>query len=305
MGLLIVAPGPLATIQDLGRPGFREVGVPASGAFDRQSLRIANALLGNPPDCAALELTGFGGVFRARSDLALSVAGAAMTARVERTSGPDLALRVPQTFSLQAGESLIVGSSASGFRLYLAVAGGWDSPMILGSRSTEAPVRAGDVLSASSGLTSRRRPSESLLPEVLQGPFRYLDGPDAPGITSGAWDEQEYRLGALSDRVGLRLEGRPIEVRVAPGRLSSPVTMGSIQVAGGQLIVLGPACGTLGGYPHVGQIISADLDRLGQVRPGDPMRFARVELAFARELDRQRRRAMDRSRLLLEVASRF
>lgn len=305
MALLIVAPGPLATIQDRGRSGFREFGVPVSGAFDRQSLIVANSLLGNEPDAAALEMTGFGGVFRAQRDLAIAVAGAGMAARIERASGAEIVLRVPQSASLRCGDSLTVGAATTGHRAYLSVRGGWRSPVVLGSRSSETPLRAGDVLPAATSTTPTRRPSPELLPEVDDGPFRYVDAADADRCLSADWDQGEFRVGGASDRMGLRLEGVAIAVEIDVARRSSPVAPGSIQVAGGQPIVLGPACGTLGGYPHIAQVISADLDRLAQVRPGVTIRFERVNLALARRLDRERMRALASLRLRLDVASRL
>ena len=101
--------------------------------------------------------------------------------------------------------------------------------------------------------------------------------------------------------MGLRLEGEPVAIVSPPDRLSAPVAPGAVQVAGGQLIVLGVACGTMGGYPHVAHVISADLDRLGQLRPGDVIRFHRVGLDEARRADQAMRR--DRQALLKRVAT--
>jgi allophanate hydrolase subunit 2 len=105
------------------------------------------------------------------------------------------------------------------------------------------------------------------------------------------WTNRQFRVGSQSDRMGLRLEGDPVWVVTAPERLSTPVAPGAIQVAGGQLIVLGIACGTMGGYPHIAHVISADLNRLGQLKPGDRIHFRRVTLEEARHEDQRARQA--------------
>ena len=129
-------------------------------------------------------------------------------------------------------------------------------------------------------------------------PVRILDGPDARTLIDPAGlEDDSFRVGSRSNRMGLRLEGPTLATIPEPDRLSAPVAPGAIQAAGGQLILLGVAGGTMGGYPHVAQVISADLDRIGQLRPGDVIAFRRVTIAEARDLDRQSRQA-HRARLL-------
>ena len=281
----------MTTVQDLGRPGYRRFGVPVGGASDLGSCSLANGLLGNSPDDATLELTMLGGSFRAESDLAIALAGAPLTATVQRDDLISRIWTIPRTGMLRAGETLTLGGSAVGIRCYLAVRGGWQTPLILGSRSSEQPVRLGDRLQANPGTTSDRRPSPDLVaafgPSLIHDvPIRWVDGPDrvSTDLTGS------YRVLPASNRVGVRLDGAPIEVAVDPNRLSRPVAPGAIQVAGGQLLILGRAGGTIGGYPHVGLVISADLDRVGQLRPGDVIEFERLDLVEARRLDAAARR---------------
>ena len=119
-----------------------------------------------------------------------------------------------------------------------------------------------------------------------------VDGPDAPpGFDWEAWEAGTFPVGRQSDRMGLRLDGDVPLVPPAPDRLSTPVAPGAIQVAGGRAMILGVACGTMGGYPHVAHVITADLDRIGQARPGDVLRFRRIEPAEARRIDRRERLA--------------
>ena len=120
--------------------------------------------------------------------------------------------------------------------------------------------------------------------------LRIVAGPDCrsnPNLNDAFWAGRRFRVGTRHDRAGLRLEGEPISVTSDPERLSAPVSPGAIQVAGGQLIVLGVACGTMGGYPHIAHVISADLDRLGQLKGGDVIEFERVTIEQARFLQRE------------------
>jgi 5-oxoprolinase (ATP-hydrolysing) subunit C len=288
-GLIVIDPGLSTTVQDAGRPGYREWGVPAGGAFDRGAAGLANALVGNADDDAVLELTLIGGVYRADGPLAMAMAGAPTEARVVAPDGSERDLDIPLSFSLRAGERLVLGRAIEGARTYLAVRGGWRTRPRLGSRSSEERLRAGEALPAEPGSIATRRPAGPSWTSPTAEPFRILDGPEAdPSIS---WGDHRFRVGSRSDRMGLRLEGDPIAIDAPADRLSAPVAPGAVQVAGGQLIVLGITGGTMGGYPHVAQVISADLDRLGQLRPGDAIRFRPISLAEARDADRAMRLA--------------
>jgi 5-oxoprolinase (ATP-hydrolysing) subunit C len=293
VALLVVRPGASTTIQDHGRVGYRGFGVPVGGAFDRVSLDLANALLGNDPDDAALEMTLVGGTYRAEVELAIALAGAPMSALIRASSGPDRPLAIPQSTTLRLGDELILGGSPFGARTYLAVSGGWRTPLVLGSRSSETRLEPGDVLPALPGSsTMARRPVA--WPWGISGkddPIRLIDGPDAGPIVGDArlLESGEFRVSGQSNRMGLRLEGPAIAPETPSDRVSTPVAPGAIQVAGGRPIVLGVAGGTMGGYLHLAHVITADLDRLGQLRPGDTPTFRRVEVEEARQVDRLRR----------------
>jgi 5-oxoprolinase (ATP-hydrolysing) subunit C len=285
VSLRAIVPGPLATIQDGGRLGFRAFGVPVSGPFDRISAAIANALVGNAAGAAVLELAGFGGIYEAESEMAIGLAGALMPARVECRHEAGRTLSIPCATTLKVGERLILGATAVGFRLYVGTNGGWRTSKVLGSRSSEQPILAGDLLPAGLSRTAERRTE----PRPIAGPdraIRYVDGPNARLIEASILERSEYRLGRESNRMGLRLEGHRIAIEDQPNSLSMPVGPGAIQIAGGLPIVLGPACGTMGGYPQVGHVLSVDLNRLAQARPGDVVRFRRVEIAEAHAIDR-------------------
>jgi biotin-dependent carboxylase-like uncharacterized protein len=292
MGLVVINPGLSTTIQDLGRTGYRERGVPVGGAFDRGAAAEANALVGNPPGCAVLELTLFGGLYEAGIPLALALAGAPLAASIVVDGEPPRGLVVPQSFSMAPGERLALGGAAAGARAYLAVKGGWQTPPWLGSRSREGRLKPGDLLDAAPGHVPARHPAEPRGQASAGSLLRIIDGPDAAlAIDLDAWTTAHFRVSPQINRMGVRLDGPPLAVEAPADRISTPVAPGAVQIAGGQAIILGVACGTMGGYPHVAHLISADLDRAGQLRHGDAVVFQRVSLREARRLDREHRQA--------------
>jgi 5-oxoprolinase (ATP-hydrolysing) subunit C len=294
MALFVIDAGLSTTVQDEGRPGYREWGVPRGGAFDRGSAELANALLGNPRGCAVLEFTLCGGIYQADCSMALALAGAPIEAKIVGPNSTENSLQLPSSFSLATGNRLNLGRNLAGARTYLAVKGGWQTAIQLGSHSSEKRVRAGDVLLAEPGAIAGRRLGETSWRSPAGEHFRIIVGPDGRSqseLDERFWSARRFRVSSQSNRMGLRLEGDPVTVTSPPGRLSTPVAPGAIQVAGGQLIVLGVACGTMGGYPHVAHVISVDLDRLGQLKPGDRIAFCLVTLEGARLLDQAARQA--------------
>jgi len=302
MGLMVIDSGFWTTVQDGGRVGYREWGVPVGGSFDRGAAELANALVGNGPECAVLELTLRGGIFEALGSVGIALAGAPTEASVVATDGSPRRVRVPSSCSLRAGERLVLGRTVEGARAYLAIRGGFQTPPQLGSRSSEQPLRRGDFLRAPAGSIPTRHPIEPTWSSPAAQPIRIVEGPEGGAmIAPGFWSQGRFRVGSRSNRMGLRLEGPSLELTSQPDRLSAPVAPGTIQVAGGQLIILGVACGTMGGYPHVAHVISADLDRVGQLCPGDQIQFRPVALEPARRLDVEARLA--HRALLVRVAS--
>jgi antagonist of KipI len=288
-GLRVLRPGLHTRVVDLGRPRCRSLGVPVGGAADRFSLAVGNALVGNPPDAAALEVSLAGPTLRASGELACVVCGAPF-----ELSGGREGLTAGTTFTLRDGEELRVGGTASGARAYLCVRGGLQTPVVLGSRSALEPLRAGDVLPCFTGTIRGRfvrverdweAPHETGGPVTLRG----LDGAQAEWFdTAALYGPATFAVTPASDRMGLRLAGPALPV---PKRelLSEPVCPGTVQVTrDGGCIVLGLDGQTIGGYPKIAQVIVADLDVLGQLRPGDRVRFVRVTLDEAERLYRRR-----------------
>jgi biotin-dependent carboxylase-like uncharacterized protein len=286
--LRIVSPGLYSLVVDLGRPQFRSLGVTVGGAADRRSLALGNGLVGNPPDAAALEVCLAGPTLVATCPLAAVVFGAPFEIA---TDGRRLV--AGHTFTLEAGQELRIGGTPRGARAYLCVRGGLPVPPILGSRSALSALRAGDELPCFPGTMYTRFLSpeaDEALPEGVTT-LRVLDGAQAAWFSAEQFygDGVTFRVSTESNRMGLRLRGRPLTL---PERemVSEPVCPGSVQVTrDGQCIVLGVDGQTIGGYPKIGQVIAVDLDRLGQLRPGNAVRFSRVDIDEAEGLYRRRR----------------
>ncbi len=303
MSLRVLRPGLYTLVVDHGRPASRSLGVPLGGAADRFSFQVGNALVGNPPDAAALEINFIGPTLEADCDLACVVSGAPFALESDRQT-----LEAGKTFTLRAGERLRVGGSPHGARAYLCVRGGFQTPVVLGSRSGLAPLAAGAEFPCQPGVIAARFVSiegpwnRVLPPGDAPRTVRVLPGPQAEWFRADALS-RVFRVAPASDRMGLRLQGPSIE---HPGRemVSEPVCPGAVQVTrDGQCIVLGVDGQTIGGYPKVAQVIAADLDLLGQLRPGDELAFERVSLDEAERLYAERRAVLREWLLRLSVTA--
>ncbi|HSZ38746.1 MAG TPA: biotin-dependent carboxyltransferase family protein [Trebonia sp.] len=316
--LEVIKPGVLTTVQDIGRPGYLADGIPPSGAFDTAALKLANLLVGNDPGdylltgddpgAAGLEMTLRGPTLRALRDTVIAVTGAEMPVTVNGVPAPNWAV-VP----VRAGDEIVIGSARAGLRGYLAVAGGIDVPLVLGSRATNVraglggvsgrALKAGDSLPGVHGspdITDRRirpdrvpvrtNPAEL---RVVLGPQDHLFTPDSVS----AFLSTEWKLSPTSDRMGCRFIGpaltflpRPEHLTVQAGSdpsniVDDAICVGSIQVPSGlEPIVMGVDGPSLGGYAKIATVISPDLCRLAQVRPGEPVRFRAVDPDEAHEL---------------------
>lgn len=276
MSLEVLDPGWASRIVDAGRPESRGLGVPVGGAADRTALVLGNALVGNPSDTAALEICLNGPRLRAAADVACVVYGAPFD-----LTGAQPGLSTGKTFTLRAGEELHLGGTPQGMRAYLCVRGGFQAPGVLGSRSALNVIQRGEVLPCLSA-TIHSRYARHILPRFADAySLRALPGLQADWFDDQDLYRQEFVIGQSSNRMGLRLQGEPLKL---PGceLVSEPVAPGAVQVTSdGQCIVLAADGQTIGGYPKIAHVIQADLDRLGQLRPGDRVRFVRVAPAEA------------------------
>ena len=276
MTLRVLDPGLHSLIVDFGRGGYRSLGVPVGGAADRAALAIGNALVGNPPDAAAVEITLSGPTLQPGDELACVVYGAPFDLESDRQP-----LRAGKTFTLRPHETLQIRGTIGGMRAYLCVRGGLQRPLVLGSRSALEPLHAGEEIPCTPGTIHGRFLRLNGMGNRDPKTLRVVDGPQASWFDAQEFYGQELAVSPASDRMGLRLTGAALTV---PARelLSEPVSPGAVQVTrDGQCIVLGVDGQTIGGYPKIAHVISADLDKLGQLRPGDPIRFVHSTLEEA------------------------
>jgi biotin-dependent carboxylase-like uncharacterized protein len=278
--LTVLAPGPLATVQDLGRPGWASIGVTASGAADRSAAALANRLVGNDPAAAVVEVTAGGLRVRAGRTLLVAVTGAPVPVVVDGRAAP---FDAPLT--LAPGSLLTLGLPATGLRSYLAVRGGVDVPPVLGSRSTDTlsglgphPLRAGDRLPV--GALAAEEPFvdvAAVRPPSTRPVLRVLPGPRRDWLEPAAWAAfvgQPWTVTPDSDRVGLRLAGPRLERARSDELPSEGLVPGAVQVppSGAPVLFLVDHPVT-GGYPVLAVVVTADLPAAAQLRPGDIVRF--------------------------------
>ncbi|HEY1494008.1 MAG TPA: biotin-dependent carboxyltransferase family protein [Candidatus Solibacter sp.] len=271
-------------MQDPGRFGFAQYGISASGAADPLTLRAANLLVGNAENAPALEMTLTGGEFAFEGGAVVALAGA------------DFGANIPpwQPVEVRSGGVVRSGAARNGARCYLAVRGGLDVPLVMGSASVHVmtgvggrPLRKGDRLAiGNAAVRSPRQPARGTPDYSGTAGLRATAGPQA------RWFGEELYRGAYlvteeSNRMGIRLKGPALN---APGggMITEGVPLGAVQAPpDGQPIVLFVEHQTTGGYPKPANVISADFWRLGQLRPRDEVRFERITLEGAWNLLRE------------------
>ncbi len=295
----ILSSGLMTTIQDLGRPGLRHLGVPLSGAADFVSLALANATVGNRPNAAGLECTLKGPALRFTMSVTFALGGADMKAQL---NGKPLSLYTPH--EAKAGDALVLGSAQTGARGYIAFAGGLKGDEFLGSSSTYLPaalgghhgraLEAGDMLHSAElpAVTPRDIPA-SLRPPMAHDFFlRALPGPEAGQLSDGELTRffaRGWQVARRADRMGAQLDGEALSLTQTQTMASSPVFPGTVQCPpdGTPFLLLCDAQ-TVGGYPRLAQVIAADLHLAGQMRPGDRVWFQEISAEGAREIALQK-----------------
>ena len=280
----VIRPGLLTTVQDLGRWGHQATGVPVAGPMDTFSHRLANQLVNNAASAATLEITLIGPDLEFESAAAIALTGADFEITCAGRIVP-----IGATFVVGAGERVQFGRRRAGARVYMAVAGGLQTPPVLGSRSTHLVSRTGGVkgralvagdtlpierdvmqppLRRALGLTL---PGNRARLRVLPGPQVDWFAPDALAVLSSV----SFRISPRSNRMGYRLQGPPLTRKRTDEPISEPLAFGAIQVpAAGEPILLMADRQTAGGYPQIGSVISADLPIAAQLSPGDFIEFA-------------------------------
>jgi antagonist of KipI len=308
MSIEVVRAGMLTTLQDRGRAGCAMLGVGTAGAMDDVASRLANALVGNEPDAAVLEITLIGPRLRFDEAATIALTGAALPAHIGTR---DVAMW--QMVDITAGSVLDTGTARHGTRAYLAVSGGFACERVLGSASTDVNARLGgldghplhenDRLTVGAERRARgtrqRHPTWSLDPRPWfdanpATPVRLIRGAHFDALDAAsraALFEREFRIAADSNRVGFRLDGPRLALASALELVSEPLAAGTVQLPpGGQPIALMAEHPTIGGYPRIGHVAAIDLPLLAQRKPGDAVRFAAIGLddAQTRYLERER-----------------
>ena len=323
MAIKVLAPGLATTVQDLGRPGYYHLGIPISGAMDRYALRAANLLVGNDEGAAVLEAVFLGPELEFTEAAMVAVTGADLPPKV------DGAARQSWTsFAVQAGQVLSFDYLLGGARAYIAVSGGIDVPLVLGSRSTY-PLGALGGLEGRGLVAGDDLPVGAAAAAVAEGRSVAADLRRMPGtpaelraMTGLYWHRitedsgrrffaDTWKVALEADRIGYRFrDGRPLEfvAREQPfGAGSDPSNIvdscypyGSIQVPGGtEPIVLHRDAVSGGGYFMVGTVVSADMDLIGQLQPHTPVKFVSVDMAAALAARHQRQDMLNRIRSAL------
>ena len=294
--ILFKSGGALTTIQDLGRAGYQQIGMPVAGVMDNYAARLANILVGNEENFAILEASLLGPEIEVKSNCIVAITGADMNATI---NGAKIAMW--KSYSVKSGDIIKLGLALKGLRAYLAFSGGVLGDMIMGSRATYLKggiggfngraIKTGDVVKigdSASGLIAEL--DSSFLPaydgEII---IRAVIGPNDEKFTQAGLDlffSQAYKIGARSDRMGIFLEGEMLEFSGdGADILSSAILMGSIQVANDGLpIILMADRQTTGGYAQVATVIRPDLYKLAQAKPGTKINFQEVAVDEAMNL---------------------
>lgn len=315
MAINVVKPGLSTTVQDLGRPGYYHIGIPTSGGMDLLSLAAANLLVGNPAGAAVLEAVFMGPELEFSEDATVAVTGADLPPKVD---GDEQAGWT--SFPVKKGQVLSFGFLKAGARAYIAISGGIDVPVVLGSRSTYTlgalgglhgrKLQAGDVLPVGmgNGMAGRSVPVALRRKPGTPAELRMLPGLYWHRITEAAgkgFFEDTWKVAPEADRIGYRFKaGRPLEFvpRVQPfGAGSDPSNIvdacypyGSVQVPGGtEPIVLHRDAVSGGGYFMLGTVVSADMDLIGQLQPHTPTLFVKVTMDEALLARKDRKAVLD------------
>jgi biotin-dependent carboxylase-like uncharacterized protein len=307
--LEVVSPGLMTSVQDLGRFGSQALGMPVAGATDPIALRIANAVVGNPENAAALEISFLGPTLIAACDGVRVVLGGKAKLTLQAAGGGETrSLKPWRSLLLKRGDRLGIGAVEEGGIAYLAVAGGFAIAPFMGSLSTYMrsglggfegrALKAGDrlPLHAVAGESDERELADSI--DYGSGPVRVVLGPQEDRFTAAGIEtflSATYAVTKEADRMGIRLDGATVEHVRGADIASEGVVTGSIQVPGnGKPIILMADRQTTGGYTKIATVISADLPRVGRLKPGDTLQFAAIAVAEAEAIRREQDKAVRR-----------
>ena len=297
MSIRILNPGLQTTIQDLGRNGYSHYGVSSSGAADDLSFRLGNLIVGNKENLAAIEMTLLGGNYKFDIDANISLTGSKFDAKIEGES-----LHFYKNIPIQSGQLLSVGQSLQGSRCYLAVRGGIDINDVLSAKTTHLTSKIGGVDGRSLKKDDvliigeeQKLLNPIIINEMLDinmSKLLIIKGLQSNYISKSTWKiflNQEYIVSNLSNRMGIRLEGNSLKLDNENEIITEGVPLGAIQLpSNGYPIISFVEHQTTGGYPKIANVISSELHKVGQLKPGDKFQFELVSLEEAEALRHER-----------------
>ena len=297
MTIRILNPGLQTTIQDLGRNGYSHYGVSSSGAADDLSFRLGNLIVGNKENLAAIEMTLLGGNYKFDIDANISLTGSKFDAKIEGES-----LHFYKNIPIQSGQVLSIGQSLQGSRCYLAVRGGIDINDVLSAKTTHLTSKIGGVdgrslkkddvliIGEEQKLLNPININEML--DINMSKLLIIKGLQSNYISKSTWKiflNQEYIVSNLSNRMGIRLEGNSLKLDNENEIITEGVPLGAIQLpSNGYPIISFVEHQTTGGYPKIANVISSELHKVGQLKPGDKFQFELVSLEEAEALRHER-----------------
>jgi len=293
----ILNPGLQTTIQDLGRNGYSHYGVSSSGAADDLSFRLGNLIVGNKENLAAIEMTLLGGDYKFDIDANISLTGSKFDAKIEGES-----LHFYKNIPIQSGQVLSIGQSLQGSRCYLAVRGGIDINDVLSAKTTHLTSKIGGVDGRSLKKDDvliigeeQKLLNPIIINEMLDinmSKLLIIKGLQSNYISKSTWKiflNQEYIVSNLSNRMGIRLEGNSLKLDNENEIITEGVPLGAIQLpSNGYPIISFVEHQTTGGYPKIANVISSELHKVGQLKPGDKFQFELVSLEEAEALRHER-----------------
>lgn len=301
--MTVLSPGPLSTIQDAGRFGYMSKGFSPGGAMDCYSMRVANLLVANSPDDGVVEMTLMGMTVKFDSTSVIALTGADMSPQLNGVDVPTYT-----AVEVHDGDVLTVGVAKSGMRCYLAVSGGFDIPLVMGSMSTNLKcgiggfngrrLMAGDVIPLRQSVPLAVIGRRSTAPEGFGNSItlRVILGPQDDYFTDDGiktFLNSEYTVSGKSDRMGVRLEGEAVANKNGVDIISDGIATGSVQIpSSGTPIIMMADRQTTGGYAKVATVISADLKLIAQARAGDKVRFEAVTEKKALSLKKKEEREL-------------
>ena len=332
----IIRSGLCSTVQDRGRTGYRHIGVPLGGALDAMAHELANQLVGNPFEMATIEMTLTGDEIEFSDDTLVAITGADMAPTLHDNSERLLPVVQHCPMLIASGSRIRFQTARRGCRSYLAIAGGVDVPVVMGSRSTALRaafgghcgrmLTAGDDLALGTPSETGRQVFERLsvvrsgtgrpvqpnwfvrpidLPKPDIATLRIISGTHTPWLSSSGLERllnTAFRISSRSDRMGYRLTDQRLELELRDELLSEGVIPGTIQLPpDGNPILLMADCAPTGGYPRIGHVITADLGIAAQLRPGQLVRFAMVTLDQAQVFFRQQRQMLTKALIMAEL----